>query len=228
MRPGRPGPVACRQESVWPPARRRRAGPGGGRGREHDRVQGTFRHARKVNPGQTGPERRVSEVSGGRFDGVAAGGRRPGVSAPPAGAAAGWAAALTGQAAPHWAGLLKTARAFAIPMRTRFRGITLREGALIEGPAGWGEFSPFAEYGPRECARWLACAIEAATVGWPAPVRDRIPVNVTVPAVGPEQAHALVTASGCRTAKVKVAERGQTLADDVARVEAVRAALGPG
>ncbi|MBO0818313.1 MAG: O-succinylbenzoate synthase, partial [Actinobacteria bacterium] len=74
-------------------------------------------------------------------------------------------------------------RAFAIPMRTRFRGITVREGALIEGPAGWGEFSPFAEYGPRECARWLACAVEAATAGWPAPVRDRVPVNVTVPAV---------------------------------------------
>jgi len=69
--------------------------------------------------------------------------------------------------------LLPTVRAFAIPMRTRFRGITVREGALIEGPAGWGEFSPFAEYGPRECARWLRCALEAALDGWPAPVRDR-------------------------------------------------------
>jgi o-succinylbenzoate synthase len=125
------------------------------------------------------------------------------------------------------ADLLPGLRAFAIPMRTRFRGITVREGALIEGPAGWGEFSPFADYGPRECARWLACAVEAATVGWPAPVRDQVPVNVTVPAVGPAQAHALVAASGCRTAKVKVAERGQSLADDVARVEAVRDALGP-
>jgi O-succinylbenzoate synthase len=126
------------------------------------------------------------------------------------------------------AGLLDSLRAFAIPMRNRFRGITVREGAVIEGPAGWGEFSPFAEYGPRECARWLACALEAATAGWPAPVRDRVPVNVTVPAVAPAAAHALVTASGCRTAKVKVAERGQSLADDVARVEAVRDALGSG
>jgi O-succinylbenzoate synthase len=125
------------------------------------------------------------------------------------------------------ADLLPGLRAFAIPMRTRFRGITVREGALVEGPAGWGEFSPFADYGPRECARWLACAVEAATVGWPLPVRDQVPVNVTVPAVGPAQAHALVAASGCRTAKVKVAERGQSLADDVARVEAVRDALGP-
>jgi O-succinylbenzoate synthase len=124
--------------------------------------------------------------------------------------------------------LLPGVRAFAIGMKTRFRGITVREGALIEGPAGWGEFSPFAEYGPRECARWLACALEAAAGGWPAPVRSQIPVNVTVPAVGPQQAHAIVTASGCRTAKVKVAERGQPAGADIARVEAVRDALGPG
>jgi O-succinylbenzoate synthase len=125
------------------------------------------------------------------------------------------------------AGLLPGLRAFAIPMTTRFRGITVREGALIEGPAGWGEFSPFAEYGPAECARWLGCALEAAGTGWPAAVRTRVPVNVTVPAVGPEQAHAIVTAAGCRTAKVKVAERGQPAGADVARVEAVRDALGP-
>jgi O-succinylbenzoate synthase len=125
------------------------------------------------------------------------------------------------------ADLLPGLRAFAIPMRTRFRGITVREGALIEGPAGWGEFSPFPEYGPRECARWLACALEAALAGWPAPVRGQVPVNVTVPAVGPEQAHAIVAGSGCRTAKVKVAERGQPSAADTARVAAVRDALGP-
>jgi len=124
--------------------------------------------------------------------------------------------------------LLGSLRAFAIPMRTRFRGITVREGALIEGPAGWGEFSPFAEYGPRESARWLASAIESATVPWPEPVRDRIPVNVTVPAVGPECAYEIVASSGCRTAKVKVAERGQAAAADIDRVAAVRDALGPG
>ena len=123
--------------------------------------------------------------------------------------------------------LLPAVRAFAIPMRTRFRGITVREGALIEGPAGWGEFSPFAEYGPRECARWLACALEAACTGWPEPVRDRVGVNVTVPAVGPDRAREIVAGSGCRTAKVKVAEAGQAEADDIARVAAVRDAIGP-
>ncbi len=126
------------------------------------------------------------------------------------------------------ADLLPTLRAFAIPMPVRFRGTTLRQGALLQGPAGWGEFSPFPEYGPRECARWLACALESATCGWPAPVRASVPVNVTVPAVGPDQAHAIVSRSGCRTAKVKVAEPGQSESDDIARVEAVRDAIGPG
>src|ERR1700758_5496203 len=102
-------------------------------------------------------------------------------------------------------GLLATLRAFAIPMRTRFRGITVREGALLRGPAGWGEFSPFAEYGPAESARWLASAIESATVGWPAPVRRAVGVNVTIPAVGPQAASEIAGRSGCRTAKVKVA-----------------------
>jgi O-succinylbenzoate synthase len=121
---------------------------------------------------------------------------------------------------------LASLRAFAIPMRTKFRGITIREGALIEGPAGWGEFSPFAEYGPRESSRWLASALESAGAPWPQPVRDVIPVNVTVPATDPQRARSIVLASGCRTAKVKVAERGQSAAEDIDRVEAVRDALG--
>ncbi|MDP9022872.1 MAG: o-succinylbenzoate synthase [Actinomycetota bacterium] len=113
-------------------------------------------------------------------------------------------------------------------MRTRFRRVDERCGVLVAGPAGWGEFSPFPDYGPVYASRWLAAAHEAATRAWPAPVRDRIPVNVTVPAVDPRQAHDLVRRSGCRTAKVKVAEPGQRLSDDVARVEAVREALGSG
>ncbi|MDP9398379.1 MAG: o-succinylbenzoate synthase [Actinomycetota bacterium] len=118
---------------------------------------------------------------------------------------------------------------YAIPLRTRFRGIDVREGMLLRGSAGWGEFSPFWDYAPGTCIPWLRAAREAADGGWPAPVRDRVPVNVTVPAVGPERAAAIVGASsGCRTAKVKVAEPGQGEADDLARVEAVRAALGRG
>jgi O-succinylbenzoate synthase len=121
------------------------------------------------------------------------------------------------------------AATYAIGMRTRFRGITVREGMLLRGPAGWGEFAPFWDYDPAECVPWLRAAREAAYDGWPAPVRDRIPVNVTVPAIDPGAAAKTVHGShGCRTAKVKVAEPGQTLADDIARVEAVRDALGPG
>jgi o-succinylbenzoate synthase len=116
----------------------------------------------------------------------------------------------------------------ALPLRTRFRGITTRELALVEGPAGWGEFCPFVEYDDAEALAWWRCAQEAAHEGWPAPVRERVEVNTTVPAVGPEHAHRIVAASGARTAKVKVAEKGQDAAHDLARVEAVRDALGPG
>ena len=116
---------------------------------------------------------------------------------------------------------------FSIPMRMRFRGITVREGMLIRGDSGWGEWSPFLEYDYSEAAAWLRCAEEAAAGDWPEPVRDRVPVNVTVPVLPPDEAHALVARSGCRTAKVKVADATSTLAEDRARLEAVRDALGP-
>ena len=119
------------------------------------------------------------------------------------------------------------AHVYRVPLRTRFRGIDVRDGVLLRGPAGWGEFSPFWDYDDAESRRWWLAAREAAIEGFPAPVRDSVPVNVTVPAVGPERAHEIVAASGCRTAKVKVADPGQTEADDLARVEAVRDALGP-
>jgi O-succinylbenzoate synthase len=120
-----------------------------------------------------------------------------------------------------------TAQVYAVPMRTRFRAITVREGVLLRGPGGWGEFSPFLDYDDHECVPWLASAVESATDGWPIPVRDRIPINCTVPVISPERAHALVSASGCSTAKVKVADPGMPLADDCERVAAVRDALGP-
>jgi O-succinylbenzoate synthase len=116
---------------------------------------------------------------------------------------------------------------FDIPMRLPFRGQQRRTGVLMRGAVGWGEFSPFPDYDDKTCVPWLAAAKEAAELGWPTPIRHEIPVNVTVPAVGPAQAHAHVTRSGCLAAKVKVAEHGQSLADDIARVEAVRDALGP-
>ena len=116
--------------------------------------------------------------------------------------------------------------AYSLGLHNRFRGITVREGLLVRGAVGWAEWSPFAEYTRPEIDPWWQATVEAAEIGFPAPVRDRVPVNVTVPAVGPDVAHRIVATSGCRTAKVKVAEPGQTFADDLARVEAVRDALG--
>ena len=84
-------------------------------------------------------------------------------------------------------------KVFSIPLRTRFRGITEREGVLVEGAAGWGEFSPFLEYDAATAAPWLDCAREAADVGWPDPVRDTVSVNVTVPACSPERSWRVLT-----------------------------------
>lgn len=129
---------------------------------------------------------------------------------------------------PPLAELLDTARVVALPMHTRFRGVDTREALLFEGPEGWAEFSPFVEYDDAEAATWLAAAIDYAWRAQPAPVRDRIGVNATVPAVEPGRVpEVLARFPGCRTAKVKVAEPGQLLADDVARVRAVREAMGP-
>lgn len=115
-----------------------------------------------------------------------------------------------------------------IPMKYRFRRVDHREAILIHGPAGWGEFSPFPDYPPPVAARWLASALESAYSVLPEARRSSVPVNVTVPAVDPATAAGLVSRSGCTTAKVKVADPGQDLAADLARLEAVREVLGAG
>ncbi|MEV3901825.1 o-succinylbenzoate synthase [Mycobacterium sp. NPDC050551] len=127
---------------------------------------------------------------------------------------------------PDLADVLDRLHVVALPMRVRFRGITVREVALIDGPAGWGEFGAFPEYAPPEAAAWLSAALEAAWGERPVLRRSSIPINATVPAVDAAQVpEVLARFPGARTAKVKVAEPGQILADDVARVNAVRAAV---
>ncbi|MEH0108437.1 o-succinylbenzoate synthase [Tersicoccus sp. MR15.9] len=127
---------------------------------------------------------------------------------------------------PPLADLQDVARVVSVPMRVRFRATETREVLLLRGPAGWGEFGPFPEYDDAEAAAWLAAGIEAAWTGYPAPVRDRIPVNATVPAVGADRVPEVLAGFGpVGTVKIKVAERGQSLDDDVARVAAVRTAL---
>lgn len=115
---------------------------------------------------------------------------------------------------------------FALPLRRPFRGLTVREGVLIKGPSGWGEFAPFDDYAPTAAARWLASAVEAAFGQWPTPVRSSVPVNAIIPAVGADDAAGLtreaVLERGCTTIKVKV---GGSLAEDEARVASIRDAL---
>ena len=114
---------------------------------------------------------------------------------------------------------------FTIPLIHTISGVDVCEGMLIEGPQGWGEFSPPAGCDDRQAARRLTAAIEVGTVGWPDPVRGRVPVAVTVPTLDSAEAHRLAAQSGCRTAAVRVGEGA--LNDDRARLEAVRDALGP-
>lgn len=124
--------------------------------------------------------------------------------------------------------LLATARVVSLPLVTRFRGIDRREALLVEGPEGWSEFSPFLEYGDVEASAWLRATLDYGWNAAPPSFRNSVLVNATVPAVAPDDVERMLDRfPGCRTAKVKVAESGQTLADDVARVRAVRKALGP-
>lgn len=128
---------------------------------------------------------------------------------------------------PPLSDILSTARVVALPLRQRFRGILTREVMLFEGPEGWTEFSPFLEYGDEESSAWLAAAIDFGWSQAPAIFRSSIAVNATLPAIGPDLvASVLDRFPGCRTIKVKVAEAGQSLEDDVARVAAARAYLG--
>lgn len=118
-------------------------------------------------------------------------------------------------------------RVVQLPMRVPFRGVTLREAALWEGPNGWTEWSPFLEYGSVESARWLAGALAHGWGSAPRPVRDKVPVNGTIPAIAPDVVPSVIARfPGFKTFKVKVAAASTSLADDVARLTAVRAAVG--
>lgn len=129
---------------------------------------------------------------------------------------------------PDLAEVLGTLRVVALPLRVPFRGIEVREAALVQGPAGWGEFAPFLEYEPPEASRWLAAALDSAWSPWPKARRATVAVNATVPAVRPDQVPGVLARfPGCTTVKVKVAEPGGSLGEDVARVAAVREAIGP-
>jgi len=116
--------------------------------------------------------------------------------------------------------LIATLRVITLPTRTNFRGVTYREVALMQGPQGWGEFSPFLEYDDKECRPWLASAVEAATVARPQRYRDSIAVNGTIPELNDKKEieELMRSYNGVKTFKVKV---GRNLNEDVARVARV-------
>ncbi|MBP2413124.1 O-succinylbenzoate synthase [Arthrobacter stackebrandtii] len=119
--------------------------------------------------------------------------------------------------------LFAASHVVSLPMRTKFRGVMEREVMLFDGPAGWSEFGPFLEYGDLEAVRWLASAVEAGWLGYPEPVRQWVPINATLPAVPVELVPEVLGAfDGVHTVKIKVAEPGESLRDDAARVGAVR------
>ncbi len=117
--------------------------------------------------------------------------------------------------------LLETMRVVALPTKTNFRGINIREVALFQGESGWGEFSPFLEYDYKECAPWLMCAIEAATKPRPKLYRNSVKVNGTIPAINNAATLEKIVDSfpGVDTFKVKV---GDNLPEDIVRLAKVR------
>ncbi len=117
--------------------------------------------------------------------------------------------------------ILETARVLSIPMRIKFRGITTREVLLFEGPNGWAEWSPFTEYEDEEARSWLKAAIEFAFGDIPEPTLKTIKVNATLAAVKDVRA-ALGPFGNFEVVKIKVAEKGQTLQDDLDRIHEVR------
>lgn len=125
--------------------------------------------------------------------------------------------------------LADQAVAFSLPLAMHFRATDQRQGLVFSGPTGWGEFAPFHEYDDAIAGRWLAGALEMAFGNLPKTVRSEVPVNAIIPATDEVTAYELVQKAvkvhGIDTIKVKVAQAGQTLADDVARVRAVRSAL---
>lgn len=120
---------------------------------------------------------------------------------------------------PNLSDLLASARVVSLPLRTRFRGLTHREALLFEGENGWAEWSPFVEYEDEEAAIWLGAAIEFASENLPPTLRTHIGINATLPAVGVDEVEKVLKPFGkFGTVKIKVAEKGQTVQDDINRI----------
>ena len=120
---------------------------------------------------------------------------------------------------PRLSDLVSASRVVSIPLRTKFRGITERELLVFEGPNGFSEWAAFTEYSDEEAATWLAAAIEWGYGDLPAPKRNSVPVNAILPAVALADISKILTRAGKFTAvKIKTAEKGKSVSDDLARI----------
>ena len=118
--------------------------------------------------------------------------------------------------------LASNLRVIALPLRTNFRGLAVRESALFEGPEGWAEFAPFIEYDSEESIPWLNSALEAAFAPRPTLHRTHVKVNATIPATNDPAVieDLLARYSGCEVAKIKLSG---DIVQDLQRVKMVRA-----
>ena len=124
---------------------------------------------------------------------------------------------------PRLSDLVSASRVVSIPLRTKFRGITERELLVFEGPNGFSEWAAFTDYSDQEAATWLAAAIEWAYSDLPTPKRQSVSVNAILPAVATTDIAKILTRAGkFETVKIKTAEKGESIADDVARILEVR------
>jgi o-succinylbenzoate synthase len=116
---------------------------------------------------------------------------------------------------------LASLRVLALPMRTTFRSLDIRETALFKGENGWGEFAPFVEYSDQESLPWLESGIEAADKPISPALRESIPINATVPASNDEVEIEQILSwyPGVDTVKIKV---GTGIKEDLARIAAVK------
>ena len=116
---------------------------------------------------------------------------------------------------------LASLRVLALPMRTTFRSLNIRETALFKGENGWGEFAPFVEYSDQESLPWLESAIEAADKPLSPALRESIPINATVPASNDEAEIEQILSwyPGVDTVKIKV---GTGIQEDLVRIAQVR------
>lgn len=125
--------------------------------------------------------------------------------------------------------LLESAIPFRVALDGAFRGVRSREGVLIRGPVGWGEFAPFEDYSDERAARWLTSAIESAFVGWPKSRRSHVAANAILPVRPIDETQAMaqrvVTELGCRTIKVKVADPIEEPRTELRRIGAIREVL---